>query len=100
MKSANPKMGEKMTLKQLFLKAHSIETNKYFCTIFSRWIDILKMHVVAKFQCSSIYSSSIILKRKLCQLLCLQSKHLSKRYNVLTNAIFTSNIFLSKQSTS
>ena len=72
-------MGEKMTLKHFFLKAHSMETNEYFCTIFSRRIDIFEMHVVTKFQFYSIYSSSLILKRKLHRVLCLQFKQISKR---------------------
>ena len=73
-----------MTLEHIFSKGYSMETNSYFRTIFSRCIDIFEMNVVAKFQFNSIYSSSLILKRKLFQLLCLQSKHLSKRNNILS----------------
>ena len=57
-------MGEKMALEHIFLKAYRTEMKKYFRTIFSKGIDIFKMHALAKFQVSSMYSSSLILKRK------------------------------------
>ena len=61
-----------------------METNLYFRTIFSRCIDISEMNVVAKFQFNSIYGSSIILKRKLFQLLSMQSKKISKGTDILS----------------
>ena len=77
-------MGEKMTLEHIFSKGYSMETNLYFRTIFSRCIDISKIYLVAKLQFNSIYSFSLIPKRKFFKLLCLQNKLISERNNILS----------------